>query len=110
MYEDLNGKRYINLVRCSTDGQKDTNIPAQLALLTAFAAKHGMIHVDTHHGESEWFVAVVRGESSLGYTNDASFDRSLSAVVRGESSLGYTLSAASSCHSGACSGRRRQKL
>jgi hypothetical protein len=46
MHEELMGKRYIGLVRCSTDGQKDTSIPDQLALLRGFADKHGMIHVD----------------------------------------------------------------
>ena len=40
------GKRYINLVRCSTDQQTETSIPAQLELLNAFAAARGMIHVD----------------------------------------------------------------
>src|SRR5262249_9452715 len=43
---DLIGKRYIALVRCSTDGQKDTSIPDQLALLGAFAEKHQMMRVD----------------------------------------------------------------
>ena len=41
----LAGKRYINLVRCSTDQQTDTSIPAQLDLLNGFAAR-GMIHID----------------------------------------------------------------
>ena len=43
---DLKGKRYINLVRCSTDRQSDTSIPDQLKLLDAFAEQHGMAHVD----------------------------------------------------------------
>src|SRR5215470_1674887 len=43
-YENLRGKRYINLVRCSTDKQTDTSIPSQLKLLNAFAQQHGMIH------------------------------------------------------------------
>jgi len=42
----LFGKRYINLVRCSTDQQTETSIPAQLDLLNEFAATRGMIHVD----------------------------------------------------------------
>jgi hypothetical protein len=41
----LSGKRYINLVRCSTDGQTETSIPAQLELLNGFAASKGMVHV-----------------------------------------------------------------
>ncbi len=44
--EQLAGKRYINLVRCSTDQQTETSIPAQLELLNRFATGHGMIHVD----------------------------------------------------------------
>ena len=42
----LFGKRYINLVRCSTDQQTETSIPGQLELLNQFAAAHGMVHVD----------------------------------------------------------------
>lgn len=42
----LAGKRYINLVRCSTDQQTETSIPAQLALLNGFAAARGMIYRD----------------------------------------------------------------
>ncbi len=37
----LVGKRYINLVRCSTDQQTETSIPAQLDLLNGFAAARG---------------------------------------------------------------------
>jgi DNA invertase Pin-like site-specific DNA recombinase len=40
----LAGKRYINLVRCSSDMQTETSIPDQLKLLNAFAAKNGMVH------------------------------------------------------------------
>src|SRR5579862_4964218 len=42
----LSGKRYINLVRCSTDQQTETSIPAQLELLNAFGAANQMHHVD----------------------------------------------------------------
>ena len=42
----LTGKRYINLVRCSTDQQAETSIPAQLELLNIFAATMGMTRVD----------------------------------------------------------------
>lgn len=42
----LAGKRYVNLVRCSTDAQTETSIPAQLDLLNAFGVARGMIHVD----------------------------------------------------------------
>jgi hypothetical protein len=42
----LNGKRYINLVRCSTHGQADTSIDDQLNVNKAFATQHGMVHVD----------------------------------------------------------------
>ena len=42
----LKGKRYINLVRCSTDQQAETSIPAQLELLNRYAADQGMIHTD----------------------------------------------------------------
>lgn len=42
----LTGKRYINWARCSTDSQAETSIPDQLRLLTAFADRAGMIHVD----------------------------------------------------------------
>lgn len=44
--ELLIGKRYINFVRCSTDQQTETSIPAQLELLNKFAKTIGMIHVD----------------------------------------------------------------
>ncbi|MGC8624055.1 MAG: recombinase family protein [Phycisphaerae bacterium] len=44
--ELLKGKRYINLVRCSTDQQAETSIPAQLELLNNFAAAIGMTRVD----------------------------------------------------------------
>ncbi len=42
----LQGKRFINWVRCSTDHQAGTSIPDQIALLNDFAAKAGMIHID----------------------------------------------------------------
>ena len=42
----LMGKRCINLVRCSTDQQAETSIPAQLELLYKFATAMGMTHVD----------------------------------------------------------------
>lgn len=45
MEDHLQGKRYIGLVRCSTVGQADTSIDDQFALLRAFAARHGMVHV-----------------------------------------------------------------
>ena len=41
----LMGKRYINLVRCSTDQQTETSIPAQLDLLNAFGAARSMLYV-----------------------------------------------------------------
>src|SRR5689334_19453904 len=40
----LEGKRYICLVRCSTNEQEDTSIPDQLRLLHDYGQKHGMIH------------------------------------------------------------------
>ncbi len=40
----LNGRRYVCLVRCSTDQQTDTSIPDQIRLLHAFAQQRGMIH------------------------------------------------------------------
>lgn len=40
------GKRYINLIRCSSAHQGDTSIPDQLQLLQQFAQSQGMIHVD----------------------------------------------------------------
>lgn len=42
----LAGKRYINLVRCSSSKQADTSLVDQLALLNDYAARHGMTHVD----------------------------------------------------------------
>jgi DNA invertase Pin-like site-specific DNA recombinase len=42
----LAGKRYINLVRCSSSKQADTSLVDQLALLSDYAARHGMTHVD----------------------------------------------------------------
>lgn len=46
MTQSLNGRRYINLVRCSTDLQTGTSVPGQLQRLNAFGQQHGMIHVD----------------------------------------------------------------
>jgi hypothetical protein len=45
--EKLNGRRYVALVRCSTDQQTETSIPDQLKLLDAFAAENGMISAGT---------------------------------------------------------------
>jgi hypothetical protein len=42
----LAGKRYVNLIRCSTFQQSDTSIPDQQKLLDAFGNQHGMTHVD----------------------------------------------------------------
>lgn len=42
----LKGRRFINLVRCSSAEQADTSIPDQLKLLNAFAEQNGMLHVD----------------------------------------------------------------
>jgi DNA invertase Pin-like site-specific DNA recombinase len=44
MENTLKGRRYICLVRCSTDQQTDTSIPDQLRLLNAFAREHEMVH------------------------------------------------------------------
>ncbi|HZN68085.1 MAG TPA: recombinase family protein [Tepidisphaeraceae bacterium] len=43
--DTLDGKRYINLVRCSSAKQADTSIPDQLKLLNSFAVARGMVHV-----------------------------------------------------------------
>ena len=43
-YEHLRGRRFINLVRCSTDEQADTSPADQAALLCAFGREHGLIH------------------------------------------------------------------
>ena len=43
---DLEGRRYINLVRCSTIEQAGTSTQDQLNLNNAFAQQHGMVHVD----------------------------------------------------------------
>ena len=40
---ELIGKRYVNLVRCSTDQQTETSIPAQIECLNAYAKKRQMI-------------------------------------------------------------------
>ena len=40
----LEGKRYICLVRCSTNEQEDTSIPDQLRVLHDYGQKHGMVH------------------------------------------------------------------
>ena len=45
----LEGRRYINLVRCSKDEQADTSPEDQRRVLDEFAMKHGMIHA----GEDE---------------------------------------------------------
>jgi hypothetical protein len=45
--ENLKGKRFIALVRCSTPGQADTSLDAQEQLAIDFGQRHGMIHVDT---------------------------------------------------------------
>ncbi len=42
----LEGKRYIALVRCSTQGQADTSIDDQLRLIRRFAKENGMVEVD----------------------------------------------------------------
>ena len=44
--EQICGKRYINLVRCSSDVQTETSIPAQLELLNKEGLGLGGIHVD----------------------------------------------------------------
>jgi hypothetical protein len=46
IYENLKGKRYIALVRCSSPHQADTSIPDQLRLLAAFAEENQMVRVD----------------------------------------------------------------
>src|SRR5438034_688338 len=43
---DYRGRRFICLVRCSTDEQAGTSIPDQLNLLHAYAKEQGMIHAD----------------------------------------------------------------
>ena len=40
---ELHGKRYVNLVRCSTDQQSETSIPAQLERLNSYAKEHQMV-------------------------------------------------------------------
>jgi hypothetical protein len=45
-YPSLEGKRYIALARCSTDGQVDTSNPDQFNLMAAFADEHKMAYVD----------------------------------------------------------------
>jgi hypothetical protein len=45
-YPDLEGLRYLCLVRCSSAKQADTSIPDQLKLLKAFADENGMIHAE----------------------------------------------------------------
>jgi hypothetical protein len=40
----LQGRRYVCLVRCSTNAQEDTSIPDQLAVLHDYAKKEGMVH------------------------------------------------------------------
>ena len=42
---NLQGKRYISLVRCSTASQADTSIEDQLVVVDAFAREHEMVHV-----------------------------------------------------------------
>lgn len=44
---ELQGKRYVNLVRCSTDQQTETSIPAQIECLNAYAKEHQMIWAGT---------------------------------------------------------------
>ena len=46
MSEELRGKRYIALARCSTDAQTDTSIGDQLRLIRGFAQEWGMIEAD----------------------------------------------------------------
>jgi len=41
------GRKYLGLVRCSTQQQVDTSIPDQLKLLRAFGDDHGMQYVDS---------------------------------------------------------------
>jgi|GEM_PF-2372858 len=41
----LEGKRYVTMLRCSTDQQSETSIPAQRELLAEFGRTHGMIAV-----------------------------------------------------------------
>lgn len=48
-YAHLKGKRYVNLVRCSTMQQADTSVEDQQNLLNQFAAEHDLIHA----GEDE---------------------------------------------------------
>lgn len=45
-HEDLKGRRYIRLVRCSSKASADTSPNEQLAVLKSFGDEHGMIHVD----------------------------------------------------------------
>lgn len=45
--KNLEGKRYVALVRCSSTAQVDTSIDAQNALVADFARRHGMIHIGT---------------------------------------------------------------
>ena len=43
-YAHLQGRRYVSLVRCSTDEQADTSPADQAAVLRAFGDEHGMVH------------------------------------------------------------------
>lgn len=45
-YPELEARRYIGLVRCSTKAQADTSIKDQKKVLRAFADEHQLIHVD----------------------------------------------------------------
>jgi hypothetical protein len=45
--KNLQGKRYIALVRCSSAAQSDTSIDAQNAIVAAFARENGMVCVGT---------------------------------------------------------------
>jgi len=44
--KDLQGKRFVGLLRCSTIGQADTSIVDQHRLLDAFGREHGLVPVD----------------------------------------------------------------
>jgi hypothetical protein len=44
--KDLQGKRFVGLLRCSTIGQADTSIDDQRRLLDAYAREHGLVAVD----------------------------------------------------------------